>query len=67
MIPLIAGFILGCILCIFAYVGGIEDGYERSYNHCVEQQAQKQMLADARVYCGVITGRSNFRRKQRLQ
>jgi len=47
--------------------GGIEDGYERSYNHCVEQQAQKQMLADARVYCGVITGRSDFRRKQRLQ
>lgn len=67
MIPFIAGLILGAIGCFFSYPAGIDEGYQRSYKHCVEQQAQKQMLSEARIYCGVITGRSDLRRKQRLE
>lgn len=67
MIPLIAGFIIGGLIGVFMYPAGIDEGYQRSYNHCVEQQAQKQMLSDARMYCGAITGRTDLRRKQRLE
>jgi len=67
MIPLIVGFILGASVGFFSYAGGIDEGYQRSYNHCVEQQAQKQMLSDARMFCGAITGRTELRRKQRLE
>jgi hypothetical protein len=67
MIPPIAGFIIGASVVFFSYPAGIDEGYQRSYNHCVEQQAQKQMLSDARFYCGAITGRTELRRKQRLE
>lgn len=67
MIQFIAGFLIGAISCFFAYAAGIDEGFQRSYRYCVEQQAQKQMLSEARVYCGAITGRSDLRRKQRLE
>ncbi len=54
----ILGVVAGALLAgLFGFAGGIDEGGQRAYKHCVEHQAKTAMLRDARDYCRAVTGR----------